>query len=280
MIYLRLSGGLGNQLYQLAAVGLFAERRQVPVTVFTDALQKYDSPRDPDSIQLLIDSHWLQVAPTTGLSIHRWMSVSVRAGRVLAGLGLNDKTFWRLVKSTDVCRLFYADGYFQHGWVQDTFARAISIMRVRPVATQVVDRLMVDEIAVHIRGGDFLKLPRYQVVGSLFYIKAAKKAMAEGFTRFAVVTDDPVYSAKIIYTIQDQCPGSTFRIIERGANALEDFDTLRSASGRIIGNSTFAWWAVALGNPAAPTWSTPMFTTDISRDFFLPNERIINCDAL
>ncbi|KQY82820.1 hypothetical protein ASD35_24980 [Pelomonas sp. Root1444] len=172
---------------------------------------------------------------------------------------------------------FFADGYFQHGWTQETFARAISAMQVRPIAARAAERLLVGEIAVHIRGGDFLELPRFQVVNAPFYVDAVRQSMARGFTRFAVITDDATYAAKVCNAVQGQCPGATFRMLERGANALEDFDTLRSAPGRIIGNSTFAWWAAAFGDPAAPTWSPPMFTTDAPRDFFLPNERQIAC---
>lgn len=275
MIYLRLAGGLGNQLYQLAAASLLSQSRQTPVTVFTDALHRYDSPREPDSIKLLMDNRWLQVFPSSESCLHRWLSVSARAGRVVPGLGVNDKTFWHSVKPANAHLPLYADGYFQHGWTYDTFARATSAMQVRSIATSAADRLMVDEIAVHIRGGDFLKLPRFQVVNAAFYIDAVRQSMALGYTRFAVITDDPKYAADVCDAIRRQCPDAIFRMLARGMNALEDFDTLRSASGRIIGNSTFAWWAAVFGDPSTPTWSPTMFTTDDPRDFFLPNERQI-----
>jgi hypothetical protein len=275
MIYLRLAGGLGNQLYQLAAVALLSQCRQTTVTVFTDALQSYDSPRDPDSIKLLMDNRWFQVAPTSEWRIHHWLSTSVRVGRVLPCLGVNDRTFWQTVKETDAHLPLYADGYFQHGWTHDTFARATRAMQVRPIATRAAERLMVGEIAVHIRGGDFLKLPRFQVVHAPFYIEAVRQALAQGFTRFAVITDDPTYAAEVCDAVQRQCPDAHFRMLGPGAHTLGDFDTLRSSTARIIGNSTFAWWAAAFGDPTAPTWSPTMLTTDEPRDFFLPNERPI-----
>lgn len=277
MIYLRLAGGLGNQLYQLAAASLLSQCRQTPVTVFTEALQRYDSPREPDSIKLLMGNEWFHVAPTSECCIHRWPSVTARAGRVLPVLGVNDKTFWHSVKAIGSYFPLYADGYFQHGWTNDTFARATSVMQVRPVAASAANCLMLDEIAVHIRGGDFLKIPRFQVVDAPFYINAVRQSMALGFTRFAVITDDHAYAAEVCEAIQRQCPNANLRMLARGTNALEDFDTLRSAPGRIIGNSTFAWWASVFGDPTTPTWSPTMFTTDDPRDFFLPNERQITC---
>lgn len=245
--------------------------------VFTEALKKYDSPQEPDSLKLLMDNLWFHVVPTSDWSIDRWLSVSARAGRVLPGLGVNDKTFWRRVEATGAHYPLYSDGYFQKGWTHDTFARATSAMQVQPIAARAADRLMVDEIAVHIRGGDFLKLPRYQIVHASFYIDAVRQSMALGFTRYAVITDDPPYAAVVCEAIQRQCPAANFRMLARGKNALEDFDTLRSAPGRIIGNSTFAWWAAVFGDPTAPTWSPSMFTIDDPRDFFLPNERQIAC---
>lgn len=280
MIYLRLAGGLGNQLYQLAAVALLSQCRKTPVKVFTDALQRYDSPREPDSIKLLIDNRWLHFVPSLEWCIHRWPLVTARAGRVLPGLGVNDKKFWHSVKATGAHLPLYADGYFQHGWTHDTFARATSAMQVRPIDTRAAERLMAGEITVHIRGGDFLKLPRFQVVHAPFYIDAVRQSMALGFTRFAVITDDPAYAAEVCDAIQRQCPNANFRMLARGTNALEDFDTLRSARGRIIGNSTFAWWSAVFGDPTTPTWSPTMFTTDDPRDFFLPNERQIACASL
>ena len=277
MIYLRLAGGLGNQLYQLAAASLLSQSRQTPVTVFTDALQRYESPREPDSIKLLMDNRWLQVFSSSESCLHRWLSVSARAGRVVPGLGVNDKTFWHSVKPANAHLPLYADGYFQHGWTYDTFARATSAMQIRPIASRAANRLMANEIAVHIRGGDFLKIPRFQVVHAPFYINAVRQSMVLGFTRFAVITDDPTYAAKLFDAIQRQCPDASLRILERGANALDDFDTLRSASGRIIGNSTFAWWAAVFGDPATPTWSPTMFTTDAPRGFFLPHELQVAC---
>lgn len=277
MLYLRLSGGLGNQLYQLAMASLLSQRRQTSVMVFIEALQNYDTPRDPDSITLLTENHWLCVAQTEGWSVHRWLSVTARAGRLLPVLGVNDSTFWHRVKATAARYPLYADGYFQHGWTHDTFALATSMIQVKPIAARAADRLMFNEIAIHIRGGDFLKVPRFQVVHAPFYIDAVRQSMALGFTRFAVITDDPMYAMAVSEAIKLQCPDANVRMLAQGTNALEDFDTLRSAPGRIIGNSTFAWWAAVFGDPATPTWSPTMFATDDPRDFFLTNERKVAC---
>lgn len=55
-------------------------------------------------------------------------------------------------------------------------------------------------------------------------------------------------------------------------NALEDFDTLRVATARIIGNSTFACWAAAFCKAPAPAWAPMKLTLGNSRDFYLSYE--------
>jgi hypothetical protein len=276
MIYLRLAGGLGNQLYQLAAASLLSQVTCAPVIPLLEGLNRYDEPRAPDSLKLLQPSAWLR-SPTERVPAHwSYISLKVRAGRWLPRIGVSDRNFWQtFVSGGGMSHIL--DGYFQHRWTHDTFAQATNAMQVLPIAASAADRLMFDEVAVHIRGGDFLRLPRFQVVHAPFYIEAVRQSIALGFTRFAVITDDPKYAAEVCNAIQCQCPSANLRVLAQGTSALEDFDTLRSAPGRIIGNSTFAWWATVFGIPTAPTWSPTKFATDDPRDFFLPNERQITC---
>lgn len=272
MIFLRLCGGLGNQLYELAAASLLSQSMRVPVVPLLDALSRYQEPRTPDSLALLQRASWLQSPTSPASPLWRGLSLKARAGRWLPVVGISDRNFWRAIRRDSGLHLIL-DGYFQQGWTAETFARAIAYMPARPIADTAAARIGSDEVIIHIRGGDFLRLPRFQVVNAEYYVCAARQAMAHGLQRFAVMTDDTDYASLICDQIHQRLPRLEIRMIPRGSNALEDFDTLRAASARIIGNSTFAWWATAFGKPTIPTWAPPMFTTDTRRDFFLPNEQ-------
>ncbi len=250
----------------------------MPVVVFTDALSKYHSSRPPDILKLLSTDSWFSVASSHDRNLHRWLAVTARAGRWALSLGVNDNTFWSHIQNGMSQRLLYADGYFQRGWRQEYFSRAISGLPVKPVNVRAAERLLNSEAAIHIRGGDFLGLPRFKVVDASYYISAVRGCVSLGFENFAVITDDHAYASHICQQIRFHCKKASIRILEQDATTLEDFDTLRSARCRIIGNSTFAWWAVALGAADAPTWSPSSFTVGERRDFFLPNEQ--NVDKL
>jgi hypothetical protein len=145
-------------------------------------------------------------------------------------------------------------------------------MPARPITSAAATRIADDEVVVHIRGGDFLRLAEFQVVDADFYVRAARQAMERGFSHFAILSDDSTYAMSICNVMRKHLPIANIRLIPRGANALEDFDTLRAAAARIIGNSTFSWWATVFGASPSPTWTPRRLTIYKQRTFFLHNE--------
>lgn len=271
MIYLRLAGGLGNQLFQLAAASLLSQAKRAPVIPLLEGLSRYEEPRAPDSIDLLQPSDWLR-SPASQVPAHwNYFALKARAGRWLPTIGVSDRNFWKTIVSGG-CSRRILDGYFQFGWTAETFQRATDQMSARSIANSAATRISSNEVVVHIRGGDFLRIPQFQVVDAHFYIRAARQAMERGLNRFAIISDDPPYAIAVCKEICGHLPSAEIRLIPRGANALEDFDTLRAATARIIGNSTFAWWAAALGKSPAPTWAPMELTLGTSRDFYLSYE--------
>lgn len=273
MIFVRLAGGLGNQLYQLAAASLLSNSSYIPLQVvpLIDGLSSYKTPREPDSLLLLQPNDWLLNPNTAIPTPWRALTLNARAGRWLPYLGISDRNFWQTLKLHRRSTMML-DGYFQHGWTQEMFARAISLLPVRGISEAAAARISSEEVLMHVRGGDFLRLTRFKVVDANFYVRAARHAFDRGLRNFAIISDDPAYAEFIRNQICDEISLANIRMIPHGMSSLEDFDTIRAATSRIIGNSTFAWWASAFGNAPAPTWSPKKFTIDSERDFYLSYE--------
>lgn len=271
MLYLRLAGGLGNQLYQLAAASLLSQTTGVRVVPLLEGLIRYQEPRAPDSIELLQPSGWLRTSSSEVPAIWNGLALRARAGRWMPLIGVSDHNFWPMVIAGGGKNRIL-DGYFQQGWTAETFSRAIDQMQAHPISIAAAARISADEVVIHIRGGDFLKLPQYQVVDSEFYVRAAQQAMKRGLNRFAIMSDDQPYAQAICEQIRKHLSRVHIRLIPKDANTLQDFDTLRAATARIIGNSTFSWWATVYGAPLAPTWSPTKLTIYKRRNFFLRNE--------
>ena len=100
-------------------------------------------------------------------------------------------------------------------------------------------------VAVHVRRGDYLEIPVFQVCDSHYY-RNSMNQMREHLpgARFFIFSDDP-----------DWCRGE-FRdadteVIDSGeaaANPLHDLHLMSLASHHIIANSSYSWWAAWLGD--------------------------------
>jgi hypothetical protein len=243
MIYIRISGGLGNQLFQLAAASFLTSNNHCRVVPFIDGLKSYKQSRDPDFVTLLQQNGWVLLDEKSKHRIVRHLSVSARVGKLLPVLGVNDRNIWK-TKITSLSEApRFMDGYFQRGWTEETFACAIANMPVQPISDAAAKRSNKDEVAMHIRGGDFLRLPSYQVVDAKYYVRATELALEQGFKRFFIISDDASYASSIRDQIREKFSDVDMRLSPLGNNVLEDFDLMRAAPARIIGNSTFAWWA-------------------------------------
>jgi hypothetical protein len=278
MIYVRLAGGLGNQLYQISAAAILAQKTKCQVIAFINGLQNYSTIRNPDIQNIIEKNEWLNIENSRLTSIAYILSENTRIGRFVPYIGVNDKNYWFQIKRIQHYKTFFMDGYFQKGWTQESFCNALDLIRPKPIQKAARIRIDENELAIHIRGGDFRKLSKYQVINEKYYIKAIKQAIKFGYTNFAIITDDTEYAEYMRLNIQTNIPSIKIRLVNQGKNAIEDFDTLRCASARIISNSTFAWWATALGNTLSPTWTPNKLSLNVNKDFFLKNEKIINLD--
>lgn len=271
-IYVRLAGGLGNQLFQLAASLLLAKRLGRKVVPLTRGLARYAAIRQPDSLKLLEASPLLLPSTQASSRVLDVFAETLRVGRWAPYLGVSDRTFWRVAIRRSAVGPLVLDGYFQHGWGTGDFLEAISAFAIAAPKPESAEVIKSGEGVLHIRGGDFLKLPRFQVANKAYYCKSLSLAEAAGLTQFAIMSDDRSYATQLMNDLAACLPQIRFRLLPPSPNSLADFEILRRAGARVIGNSTFAWWATALGDTTATTWAPTKIAVDEPRDFFLPWE--------
>lgn len=275
MIYLRLAGGLGNQLYQLAAASLVGKNTNQKVVLLTDALSFYAQHRSPDSLRLISSTRIASSTKEFPKGAIRWLVINGRAGRWLPVVGINDRSGLPASQTQSSKFPYIMDGYFQRGWSASTLADAIAEFEVTFPYSVDPKRVRAEECVIHIRGGDFLSHDIHQVVDENYYVAAMLKAQTSGWSQFAVMSDDLSHAKKVVEKIGQQFPNTKMRIITPAPDALDDFVTLKNARARIIGNSTFAWWAAALDVSHSETWSPSKFLRGIERDFSLDWENIL-----
>ena len=289
MIYTRLAGGLGNQLFQFAASLALRGESGAEVLLCTDGLRRYNVKRNFDLLRILhLPDGCHTDASEPVLNMLEASLLRLRIGRLLPKYGVNDRNFKRQLTcqtSGEARQPLWLDGYFQHGWLPPSFENVHEEMRSLLREDLPISRAWDAECVIHIRGGDFLTSEEHRVTSVDYYLLALAKLRASmpSLQLITVVTDDAVYAEIIVDCLRRAQHDLKFTLAPApdsaaGAEWLQDFVLLRDARTRIIGNSSFAWWAAALDLRRATTVSPSRWTKGVIRDLFLPWEIDIPID--
>lgn len=264
MLIIRLIGGLGNQIFQLIAVLLFAKKYGFKKIIIDDsALGNYDAKRK-NELQNFFAFNKLDLK----INFRKLKITKFRIPRILPlpfskYPFISDKNFQKIYKNPNKMFLLL-DGYFQECLTQDDFNQEIMILK------EILNyklQLNADGCIIHIRGGDFVKLGWHSITPKEYYVKAIE-TMQNKYkqNKFYIVTDDRNYSKTILDELN-----ITYEFI--GNSIYEDFKFIGSFNHRILSASTFALWASALGiNENSIVIAPKYWTPNHERKIFLPNE--------
>lgn len=257
-----LSGGMGNQLFQLAAALEI-------VRGHFDRVRILASPSPGlQLLETLIGRGLIRASPTAGFFVGsarpRWMSKALKQARrqtrgAAARLRLLNRSDGPLVPSerygsaSGVVRRFgsraFASGYFQDVEWAPTQSMALATILMDSVASR-SSRSSAPRTVVNVRGGDYRRLG--WVLGDSYY---RGLLVSEFLTRdecVTVVGDDADAISRVRKLLEES--GVETRklpaVADPVAKALQDFSAIAHATKVIMSNSTFCWWATRAGDSA------------------------------
>ena len=277
-----LTGGLGNQLFQVAAALSISNKRKI-VLISSYGKPRLSKSNEPEVYALITDEIWCERYEAKG----NWFA-SKSLGYVLR-MGVMPK-FWEkglvkkliklfanLIVSIDCRKKFrlligsgvgyflipssknftLLVGYFQsYRWAsqKDVYSKLYSL---KPRGhNPELDNLSVLSITskpliVHIRLGDYLSEDKFGVPSPEYYKSAISMISKKiEFKEIWVFSDSMSIARKMI----EFSPSTKVRWIGQiDDSSASTFQAMRLGVGYIIGNSTFSWWAAFLRfNPNAP----------------------------
>jgi hypothetical protein len=266
MIRLQLSGGLGNQLFGYAAARAVSIRAGAPLTI---DLRFYDKQSTGTSKGV-----WLTDFPVNA-SFKHYANATIRPHHPLrrgfeklvlerfrdvcidTDLVFNERVM-RLGRNAVLVGYFQCYKYFENEW--PLFASELDV-------ASFVDRLWLTMrqakgqpwCAVHVRRGDYVGDPRFEMRGPQNYYGPAMQLMAreEPDTRFVVFSDDIAWCRR-----QPFLQGCDFYEGAANRHPAVDLATMAHASSNIIGNSSYSWWAAWLGQHPGKAIVAPSIWVD------------------
>lgn len=224
MISSNLQGGLGNQMFQIAAAHALALRNNTT------------SCFDMDSCHTPLQGH--QSARYRNSILGKINDVIVQYWR-----GTYNEPKFSYEKLPNIPELIL-NGYFQSEKYFSDYKQEIIDLFDMSESTLVSDYLVgfrkmnVPVTAVHVRRGDYLKNPEFHPVCDIEYYKKAMKEIGE--SNFIFVSDDMEW-------VKENFKGHNIWY-SNFTDEINDFKLMASCDNNIISNSSFSWWGAYL-NP-------------------------------
>jgi len=235
VVNVRLAGGLGNQLFQVAYGLLASKKIHGDVALCSAFLKSYDTQRSftlPD----VIDLKGVRVVD----SMLPFLIFKTRFGKASSVLPsflgfVSDSNCKKIMGNQVFLSNLYLDGYFNKAINQVIFDEMVAGISVLFKGRHLFVRSNV--CVIHVRGGDFINLGLAGRDDAEFYssaISAVRRIVPE--IRFEVVTDDSHFARSVL---NESC---SYKIIS-GESVADDFFRLATGQFAIISDSTFALWA-------------------------------------
>jgi hypothetical protein len=254
MIIVKLSGGLGNQLFQYALGRHLAFLNQTALKFDTYLL---DRSHDWTYRKLSLECFNIQATSATQLEINqidcKWGQLCLGVfGRFKSSNYFKEPHFHFYQPVLSLQDGVYLDGYWQS---EKYFAEIADRIRedLKPVGSfsnqYETFKLSIKQcvsVSIHIRRGDYTttsKANRYLKPCEALYYQTAIEYLTKRISHpvFYVFSDDIEWTKAHIHF------GSSMQYVE-GNSAQEDLLLMASCQHHIIANSTFSWWGAWL-NP-------------------------------
>ncbi|MDA0237455.1 MAG: alpha-1,2-fucosyltransferase [Proteobacteria bacterium] len=237
-ITVELSGGTGNQLFQLCAAVIVSKRtdrefRLDPLNLHLSMLP--GSQRRRLSIGELLATHELHSAATA-----LFLRLSNLKFGYLPEEGPSDDPISRV--STSTRRM---SGYFQRfGLVEEASPEIFGRIKSSTVANTILGTKPEQYIGVHVRCGDYLK-PRAQLVHGLtgqdYFMDAIRHASSiTGLHDVQIISDDLAAAYSLLAKPLAE-EGLTLTPAGQGSE-WRDLGVLANSSAVVMSNSSFSWW--------------------------------------
>ena len=277
MLFSRMVGGLGNQLFQTAALLKYRRHKEKVIISF---LGDIHIPKRVNCLSSIFEMpDWLYFDNSRKLNLLTKLfarsSAGLRFGSYLPLLGINDRNFNHKKSYFLSQKLLFSDGYFNQNWDYKKLHSLFSILKLKKIKLNKEQlKICNQNVVIHIRGGDFLSINNLNICKIDYYKNSIEYFHSKGIKTFMVICEDQIYGKEVIKELKKCLPDLKISIT-KSDSIQNDFNIIRSAKFAILSNSTFSWWASFLSNSKKEFLVPSNFSIKEKR-IILPSETIIS----
>ena len=277
MIFSRIVGGLGNQLFQTAACLKYRNQREKVIISF---LGDIHIPKRINCLNYIFERpNWLYFDDSPYLNLPTQFiaktSASLRFGSYLPLISINDRNFSSRSYRSSIKKILFLDGYFNQKWTFYSLKNAFKQLKLKPIElNEEYLQICNNDVVIHLRGSDFLTIPNLNICNLDYYKKSISYSISKGYYSFKLISEDQIYGKEILKEIKKCFVGLKIQLLD-SYSIKNDFNLIRSSKLAILSNSTFSWWASFLSTSKKEFIVPENFSLREKR-IILPNETILS----
>ena len=252
-IEMTMSGGLGNQLFQVSA-GIYLEEVLGRPVIYNVSNLLGSAKSSPGNYTRSLEIYELLPGKKLKKTKPHWLLdlIITRAKRKFLGRiyifenNQNDRVLSKVSAHTKGIFGFYQDASVTETSWNSLKARMLNSTKFSPLVTSE----KINRIAIHLRFGDYSDDPKtkktYGLTHKNYYLQALSEfqKMPDCPDTLAIITDNKTMAQVLINNVNFSGP------IEYISNetAIQDLTELARSTHVIMSNSTFSWWGAWIAN--------------------------------
>jgi hypothetical protein len=252
MIIAKITGGLGNQLFQYAVGKAVADFHQVELKLDITAYRTYTL---HNGCRLELFDITADIA--TDKEILQFKGSNSFFSKILRKIGMFQKSSYysekqRTIFDQNVFSFFdrYLDGYWQNEqyFLGIREKLIVELKSSNPISSNAIEYQSkinyTNSISLHVRRGDYLNHSEIGVLDVSYYQKAVKylSDIIENPV-FFVFSNDLEWCYKNFEFIEGNCI-----FVENTKSEIDDLVLMSLCKHNIVANSSFSWWGAWLNN--------------------------------
>lgn len=269
-----LSGGLGNQLFQIAAAIQSSKGSEIIIDSYSNSPQISNNggpafseftfskilttkiaKRAPSTIQRIISFNLRSsLSERKTLKVRALFLISRLA--VISYFSIRHLKLFHLISPQNVGDIpdssskkhVILNGYFQNSQLMDNeiVKRIIDSACVFPESPEVnawiAESRKVSPIIVHFRIGDYSNHPGMGILDPVYFVEGIRRSLSQAEnSEIWLFSDEPLKAANLLKE-----KGIENLVVVPTFDAASTLEIMRHGSAFVISNSTFSWWAATL----------------------------------
>lgn len=254
-VQVRLSGGVGNQIFQFFAGKMVAEKFDCGLSADVSMLNHPNAHFGSDIRELAFFESDGEVEKNT---VHPFQHFTVRFQAKLAKGSIHLSRFFKIYSKEQIdfkalenfTEELRISGYFQTRQVVDYIKDQYPNLNLRPKEitprfASALQQVEGDFCAIHIRRGDYLRDNSIHSELTSNYYSSALNTLAKNrkgkALKYVVFSDEPQFARSLLPENLNYIEAAKFQL-----SIMEEFYLMSFARAFIIANSTFSFWPAFL----------------------------------